>query len=77
MFELFKETNLILDNEAGFRAVDSCITQLLCIGYETYLSSDDNLEGRAIFWTCLKHLTRCDIKVMYKNSSKLKFQVTS
>lgn len=49
MFELFKETNLILHNQAGFRAVDSCITQLLSIGYETYLSSDDNLEGRAIF----------------------------
>ena len=49
MLELFKETNLIWDNQAGFRAVDPCITQLLSSGYEIYLSSDDNLEGRAIF----------------------------
>ena len=49
MFEFFTETNLISENQSGFKPGDSCINELLSITHEIYQSFDDNLEVRAVF----------------------------
>ena len=49
MFEIFKENNLILDDQSGFKPDDPCINQLLSITNEIYQSFDNNLEVRVVF----------------------------
>ena len=49
MFAFFTESNLISDNQSGFKPGDSCINQLLSITHETDQSFDDNLGVRAVF----------------------------
>ena len=49
MFEFFTKSNLISDNQSGFKPGDSCVNQLLSITHEIYQSFDDNLEVRAAF----------------------------
>ena len=49
MFQFFTKSNLISDNQSGFKPGDSCVNQLLSITYGIYQSFDDNLEVRAVF----------------------------
>ena len=49
MFEFFTENELISQNQWGFKAGDSSISQLLCITHDIDQSLDDDLETRAVF----------------------------
>ena len=49
MFEFFTKNELISQNQSGFTAEDSCISQLLFITNDIYQSLDDELETRAAF----------------------------
>ena len=49
MFEFFTKNELISQNQSGFIAEDSCISQLLFITNDIYQSLDDELETRAAF----------------------------
>ena len=47
--KLLTENELISHHQSGFKPIDSCISQLLCITQEIYWSLDDGLETRAVF----------------------------
>ena len=47
--KLLTENELISHHQSGFKPVDSCISQLLCITQEIYWSLDDGVETRAVF----------------------------
>ena len=51
LFEYFQENHFLSDKQSGFRAGDSCISQLLAITQEIYKSFDCNpsLETRGVF----------------------------
>ena len=49
VFEYFIESNLISQNQSGFKPGDSCIHQLISITHEIYQSFDDGLEVRGAF----------------------------
>ena len=51
LFEYFQENHFLSDKQSGFRAGDSCISQLLAITHEIYKSFDCNpsLETRGVF----------------------------
>ena len=49
MFEFFTKNEPISQNQSGFTAEDSCISQLLFITNDIYQSLDDELETRAAF----------------------------
>ena len=49
MFGYFSENELISHNQSGFRPVDSCINQLLCITHDIYQLLDDGPETRGVF----------------------------
>ena len=48
-WKLLTENELISHHQAGFKPIDSCISQLLCITQEIYWSLDDGVETRAVF----------------------------
>ena len=49
MFEFFRENELIIHNQSGFKPGESCINQVLCITHNIYQSLDDGLETRGLF----------------------------
>ena len=49
MFSFFIESNLIYQNQSGFKPGDPCFNQLLSITHEIYKSFDDGWEVRGVF----------------------------
>ena len=49
MFTFFIENNLISPNQAGLRAGDCFVNQLLAITHEFYKSFDEGFEVRVVF----------------------------
>ena len=49
MLEFFIRSDLISQNQSGFKPGDSCINQLLAITHEIYQSFDACLDVRAVF----------------------------
>ena len=48
LFHFFQEDNLILPNQSGFKARNSCANQLLAITHEIYKSFDEGYEVRGV-----------------------------
>ena len=49
MFEFFIRSDLICQNQSGFKPCDFCINQLLAITHEIYNSFDACLDVRVVF----------------------------
>ena len=58
MFKLFIENELISSNQSGFKPVDSCVNQLVCITHEIYNSFEEGHEVRVVSLKSQKHLTK-------------------
>ena len=49
MFGFFTEIELISHNQSGFKPMDSCINQFLCITRDIYQSLVDGYDTRDLF----------------------------
>ena len=67
MFEFLSENELISHNQSGFKPVDSCIDQLLCITHDIYQSLGGGPQARGVF-DISRHLIKFGTRVFLKQS---------
>ena len=65
MFANFIESNLISENQSGFKLDDSCVNQLLAITHEIFPSPNDKLEEYSL--TFQKLSIKCGTRKLFIN----------
>ena len=67
MFELFIETDLVSQQQSGFKPGESCINQLLSTTHKSHQSFRESFDVRSVFLVISKAFDKDSMMVLFSN----------